>query len=86
MERIITIEIPSDVALSLNMSDSDLKDEIKNAAIFRLYELGKISSGIAAKALNVSRLEFFDILSKNKISSIGFSNPNDFKNEMNSGE
>ncbi len=41
--------------------------EFKTAAIVKLYELGKISSGKAAKLLGISRIEFLDLLSEYKV-------------------
>jgi len=43
------------------------EDEVKMAALAKLYELGKISSGKAAKLLGISRVEFLDLLGKYKV-------------------
>ncbi|GAB6072635.1 hypothetical protein JCM14244_10120 [Venenivibrio stagnispumantis] len=43
------------------------EDEVKIAALAKLYELGKISSGKAAKLLGISRVEFLDLLGKYKV-------------------
>ncbi len=43
------------------------EEEFKTAAIVKLYELGKISSGKAAKLLGISRIEFLDLLSEYKV-------------------
>jgi len=47
----IVIEVPDELNLK--------EDEIKIAVLAKLYELGKISSGKAAKLLGISRIEFW---------------------------
>ena len=53
------IDIPDELKLD--------EKEFKTAAIVKLYELGKISSGKAAKLLGISRIEFLDLLSEYKV-------------------
>lgn len=55
----VVIELPDELKLK--------EDEVKIAALAKLYELGKISSGKAAKLLGISRVEFLDLLGKYKI-------------------
>ncbi len=52
------------------MDDKEFSDEIKKAAILKLYEMGKISSSIAAKTLGITRINFLEFLDKQKISYI----------------
>ncbi len=56
------IEFPPEMAFSLKMQDEEFAYEIKKMALVKLFELGKISSGKAAKALGITRIAFFDIL------------------------
>lgn len=55
----VVMEVPDELKLK--------EDEIKIAALAKLYELGKISSGKAAKLLGISRVEFLDLLGKYKV-------------------
>jgi predicted HTH domain antitoxin len=55
----IVINLPDELKLK--------EEEVKTAAIVKLYELGKISSGKAAKLLGISRIEFLDLLGKYKV-------------------
>ncbi len=64
----ISLEIPSFLGLSLKMEDAELVAEVKKMAILKMYELGKISSSVSAKVLNISRYEFLEMLGKYKIS------------------
>ncbi|NOY96126.1 MAG: UPF0175 family protein [Chlorobi bacterium] len=41
---------------------------MKTISLIKLYELDKISSGLAAKLLNISRIEFLELLEKYNVS------------------
>ena len=47
----------------MRMTKSEFGREIKISALVKLFELGKISSGTASKALEISRLSFLELLS-----------------------
>jgi predicted HTH domain antitoxin len=68
MERQIAVSYPETLAASLKMRDREFEREIKTVSLVKLYELGKVSSGIAARALGVSRLTFLDILAAHQVS------------------
>ena len=42
--------------------------------MIKLYELGKISSGMAAKVLDISRVDFIELLGKYKVSIFPYEN------------
>ncbi|MDR3188707.1 MAG: UPF0175 family protein, partial [Prevotellaceae bacterium] len=58
MEKQITISYPETLAFSLKMGYNEFEHEMKTISVVKLYELGKISSGIAANILGTSRLDF----------------------------
>ena len=58
----ISVSYPETLAFSLKMQNSEFEREIKTASLVKFYELGKVSSGLAAKILGVSRIEFLDRL------------------------
>ncbi len=68
MNDLITVTYPNDLASVLNLPEKELQDEIKKLTVVKLYELGKISSGIASKILNISRVDFLQMLSKYQVS------------------
>jgi predicted HTH domain antitoxin len=68
MERSISIKYPESLAFSLKMDNQEFMDEMKTISLIKLYELGKISSGKASRILDISRLDFFDLLRKYKVS------------------
>ncbi len=68
MERLISVTYPEYLAFSLKMENQEFESEIKTISLVKLYELGKISSGLAAKLLNLSRVDFLELLQKYDVS------------------
>jgi len=64
----ISIDIPSDILLALNESESKLKNEIKILLAIRFYQQEKLTIGKAAQLCGLSRFEFESLLSDNQIS------------------
>ncbi|WKN41721.1 UPF0175 family protein [Tunicatimonas pelagia] len=71
MEKVINVEYPEFLANSLRLSNKDFESEIKISALIKLYELGKVSSGTAAKALELSRIDFLELLGKYQVTFFG---------------
>jgi predicted HTH domain antitoxin len=68
MKTTIQIDFPAELAFSLKMQDEEFAYEIKKMALVKLFELGKVSSGKAAKALGITRIAFMDMLYLYKVS------------------
>lgn len=54
----ITLSIPDEVLLALKVKPDQLGAELRLAAAVKLYELGRMSSGAAAKLAGVPRTVF----------------------------
>jgi len=54
----ITMEIPDDTLLALNLTEEQAGDALRMAAAVKLYELGRLSSGAAARLAGVPRVLF----------------------------
>ena len=51
----------------MRMNKNDFENEMKVSSLVKLFELGKVSSGTAAKVLHISRIEFLELLAKYKV-------------------
>ena len=58
MNNILEIEYPDSLMFSLKESKNQLENEMKFLLGLKLFELGKVSSGIAAEIAGISRKEF----------------------------
>jgi predicted HTH domain antitoxin len=68
MKGTINIEYPESLANTLILSGKDFVSEMKTSSLVKLYELGKVSSGVAARVLGLSRLDFLELLAKYNVS------------------
>ncbi len=64
----LTIKYPEEILVSLKESKDEFSRELKTAAAVKLYELGKLSSGKAAKLAGMDKVSFLKILGKYQIS------------------
>jgi predicted HTH domain antitoxin len=63
----INIDLPSDILLTLNESEEELKKRIKIYLAVQLYIEKKVTIGKAAQIAELSRLQLETLLSENKI-------------------
>jgi predicted HTH domain antitoxin len=68
MDEKIYIEYPESLANALKLNGKEFTSEMKTSSLVKLYELGKVSSGMAAKVLGISRLTFLELLAQYKVS------------------
>ncbi len=54
----ITLSIPDEALVALKVSPEQMGAELRLAAAIKLYELGRLSSGAAAKLASVPRVVF----------------------------
>jgi predicted HTH domain antitoxin len=71
MKGMINIEYPESLANTLRLNGKDFASEMKTSSLVKLYELGKVSSGVAARVLGLSRLDFLELLTKYNVSVLG---------------
>ncbi len=79
--EIVKKEIPD---IDINVNDNDLEEELKANIALYLYSRGYITSGIGAKFLSKSRVEFLFLAAKYKIPMFEYSK-DEVKRELNNG-
>ncbi len=82
MQNTLTIEYADDLLFTLGVSDKEFSEEAKILLAAKLYELGKISSGQAARLAGKNRVEFLLSLSRLKVPMSNL-RENDLENELN---
>jgi len=86
MEQAYSVSFPKQLAFTLKMQEDEFVSEMRKLTLIKLYEIGKISSGNAAKFLNISRIEFLNLLNKYQVSFFCFTAEdellNDFENAL----
>ena len=54
----ITLDCGPELAVALGRRQSELEGELRLASALKLFELGRISSGLAARLAGMSRVQF----------------------------
>lgn len=55
---------------------------MKTSSLVKLFELGKVSSGVAARVLGISRLDFIELLAKYNVSVLGEYDAEDLNDDI----
>ena len=58
----ITMDIPDESLLALKLSEDQAEEALRMAAAVKLFELGRLSSGAAARLAGVPRVVFLSCL------------------------
>lgn len=82
MRGMINIEYPESLANTLRLSGKDFVSEMKTSSLIKLYELGRVSSGVAAKVLGLSRLDFLELLARYNVSVLDGHDVDDLKEDI----
>lgn len=70
MTRRVTVELPEEAAQAINVHAEQLPRALREAAVLRWFEEGRLSQGQAAAALGLPRGEFFDLLAAHRVSPV----------------
>lgn len=69
----LVLDIPDDSLLSLRLSEDAAAKEIRLAASVKLYEIGRLSSGAAARLAGVPRVLFLSKLADYDVDTLRLS-------------
>ncbi|MEZ4708543.1 MAG: UPF0175 family protein [Caldilineaceae bacterium] len=67
----LTIPYPDDLLLSLKVTPERFENEARMLLAIKLYEMGRITTGMAAKIAGINRVNFIFELEKYGLSPIG---------------
>jgi predicted HTH domain antitoxin len=77
----ITLELPDDLAMAVQMTPEELQAQIRLMAAVKMFELGKLSSGKAAELAGISRVAFLEVCGRYRVSVFGYA-PAELETEM----
>jgi len=62
--KTLEVDVPDIAFSTMRMDLKEMANEMRNAAVVKWYELGRISQGRGAEIAGISRSKFLDLLSK----------------------
>jgi len=68
----LKIKYPPGFEFAVHMTKEELESHIRLMAALKMFELGKVSSGKAAELAGMSRVEFFEICGRYKVSVFNY--------------
>lgn len=80
MQATIDLDCPEEILLGLHVSAEEFRDEVKRRAAIALFREGRLSSGMAARWLNVPRAQFL-LLAMQGGAELLADNQDDFRRE-----
>ena len=75
------LSVAEDILLALNEKPSEFLKDIRIFAAIKFFEIGKLSIGKAAELAEMSKLDFIELLSKQKISVYNYP-PEELKEDV----
>ena len=68
----IMVDIPEGLELAVQTTPEELSAQIRLMAALKMFELGKLSSGKAAELAGISRVEFFEMCGRYRVSIFNY--------------
>ena len=78
----LTIEYPDEILWALQQNPDEFAAEARLLLAIKLFETGKLSSGLAAQVANIPRTAFYYALSRHGLSPYGES-PEELEDDLN---
>lgn len=77
----LKIKYPAGFENAVHLTKAEMEQHIRLMAAFKMFELGKISSGKAAELAGMSRVEFFEACGRYHISVVNYP-PDELEKEI----
>jgi len=77
----LTIEYPPEVLWALQQEPKEFEDDARLLLAVKLYEIGRLSTGLAARLAGVPRSAFIFLLGRYGLSPFGLS-PDELENDL----
>lgn len=68
----VTVNLPAGFELAVQTTPEEFEAQIRLMAALKMFELGKLSSGKAAELAGMSRVEFFEMCGRYKVSIFNY--------------
>ena len=68
----LTIDYPEGLEKALSTTRQEVEAQIRLMAALKMFELGKLSSGMAARLAGTTRVEFLDMCGRYRVSIINY--------------
>ena len=78
----IPVPFPSSLLKAIGSDAGAFAEEMRVLSVVKLYELGRISSGVAAESLGLSKVDFLDQLAQYQVSYLYSNGPDDLAADL----
>lgn len=68
----LTIRYPANLERAVHLTKTEMEQHLCLMAALKMFELGKISSGVAAELAGMSRVEFFEACGRYRVSLFNY--------------
>jgi len=79
--EVLKMKYPSRLENAVHMTKDEMEHHIRLMAALKMFELGKISSGNAAELAGMSRVDFFEVCGRYRVSIFNYP-AEDVKDEL----
>ena len=79
--KTLTVSYPQDFEFAVSTTTEELEAQVRLMAALKMFELGKLSSRKAAELAGMSRVEFFEMCGRYRVSVFNY-DPEDLESEL----
>ena len=79
--KALAVTYPDNFELAVSTTSEEFEAQVRLMAALKMFELGKLSSGKAAELAGMSRVEFFEMCGRYRVSIFNYS-PEDLESEL----